>query len=574
MPGPAHQPGPAPASQPASKQVKGVATSSAAAAAAAAASDGARQLAAPSSTRRFVADGATVNCSQQASRHGGRDSVMPKQQKQPQPRQYVPLAQNEEEREEQAEGEQDSLGGGAALKSGFCTEARELLALAGPLAAGFSFQMASQQLNAVFVGHLGATELGAATLGVMWTNITGFSVLWGGMTALDTLGSQAYGAENYRLVGVLAQRALFICAVVSLPVMLVWWHLTAPVLHAIGVEEPVVELAASFTRWYCLSLWPQIGCWTCLKFLSMQGMVKVNTVVQAATLPVNALLTWGLVYHTRLGFVGSPIAQAVAAWWQLAVFLLLLRWRKLHIKCWHGWSSHAVSDVHGLLVMLKLGTSGTLQVMGGWWSWELNNAMAGSLGRVPLAAHACMVNMAFLTFPVLDGIGTAESIRVGQRLGAGDGAGGWLAVKAAMAVVAIFLAIMVSALWNARGMLAYLYTADDEVAEMASATVSTYAIWAISDTSAFMGGCALRGAGKQSIGAAISLVQAYCFGVPTAYFLGVYLGVGIQGLWLGMALGQGIACTCQFTYMGCKMQWEREAFAARQRALEKENDER
>eukprot|EP01047_Picozoa_sp_COSAG01_P116528 COSAG01_NODE_45191_length_411_cov_2.657051_1_plen_72_part_01 len=70
----------------------------------------------------------------------------------------------------------------------------------------------------------------------------------------------------------------------------------------------------------------------------------------------------------------------------------------------------------GLLIMLKLGTSGTLQVMGGWWSWELNNAMAGSLGRVPLAAHACMVNMAFLTFPVLDGIGTAESIRVGQRL--------------------------------------------------------------------------------------------------------------------------------------------------------------
>ena len=73
----------------------------------------------------------------------------------------------------------------------------------------------------VFVGHLGPRELGAATLGIMLTNITGFSIVWGGMTALDTLGSQSYGAGNYPRVGVLAQRCLAMSTVACVPVAIV-----------------------------------------------------------------------------------------------------------------------------------------------------------------------------------------------------------------------------------------------------------------------------------------------------------------------------------------------------------------
>ena len=42
-----------------------------------------------------------------------------------------------------------------------------------------------------FVGHIGAAELGAVALGTMWVNISGLSIVFGGMGALDTLCSQA-----------------------------------------------------------------------------------------------------------------------------------------------------------------------------------------------------------------------------------------------------------------------------------------------------------------------------------------------------------------------------------------------
>jgi MATE family multidrug resistance protein len=50
--------------------------------------------------------------------------------------------------------------------------------------------------------------IGAATLGSMMCNITGYSVLYGMGTALDSLLSQAYGAKSYSLVGLYAQRAM------------------------------------------------------------------------------------------------------------------------------------------------------------------------------------------------------------------------------------------------------------------------------------------------------------------------------------------------------------------------------
>ena len=43
-----------------------------------------------------------------------------------------------------------------------CQEVRAVWERAWPMAISFSFQMATQQLNAVFVGHLGPRELGAA----------------------------------------------------------------------------------------------------------------------------------------------------------------------------------------------------------------------------------------------------------------------------------------------------------------------------------------------------------------------------------------------------------------------------
>ena len=60
--------------------------------------------------------------------------------------------------------------------------------------------------------------------------------------SLDTLRSQAFGAKNYELVGILTQRGTLICSLLMIPCGLSWFFATGPVLRGIGVDEEIVEL--------------------------------------------------------------------------------------------------------------------------------------------------------------------------------------------------------------------------------------------------------------------------------------------------------------------------------------------
>jgi len=71
-------------------------------------------------------------------------------------------------------------------------EAKRLLRLAGPLVASCILQSAVQLVSVMFVGHLGELPLAGASLASSLANVTGFSLLFGMASALDTLCGQAF----------------------------------------------------------------------------------------------------------------------------------------------------------------------------------------------------------------------------------------------------------------------------------------------------------------------------------------------------------------------------------------------
>ena len=58
-----------------------------------------------------------------------------------------------------------------------------------------------QMINIMYSGHLSnSVYLSAIAFSISLINIFGFSTLMGFLGALDTLGSQAFGAGNYNLL--------------------------------------------------------------------------------------------------------------------------------------------------------------------------------------------------------------------------------------------------------------------------------------------------------------------------------------------------------------------------------------
>ena len=73
-----------------------------------------------------------------------------------------------------------------------------------------------------FAGSFGANELSAAGLAVMIANSTGFSLSWGLLSALESLGAQAVGCGNFARLGLLTQRAGVVLTIAIGPVVVVW----------------------------------------------------------------------------------------------------------------------------------------------------------------------------------------------------------------------------------------------------------------------------------------------------------------------------------------------------------------
>ena len=191
-------------------------------------------------------------------------------------------------------------------------EQRQIFRLAWPVGATFILQSSAQQMTIIFVGQLGAAQLGAASMANMWINITGMSIIYGGMSAYDTLGSQAFGAKNYPLVGLLAQRCLAICTILCVPIALSWWFLTGPVLVLVGIEQRTADLAGLFARANILCLWPTLAHNVLQRYLRNQGIVRPVTGLMGLCAVGFGPVAWKFV--DTFGFVGAPLANGVLNW--------------------------------------------------------------------------------------------------------------------------------------------------------------------------------------------------------------------------------------------------------------------
>jgi len=78
----------------------------------------------------------------------------------------------------------------------YLAEAKALCLLAGPIIVTFLLSIGINVAVQILVGHLSASYLASAALASMFANAFGLSIVLGCASSCDTLGSQAFGAQN------------------------------------------------------------------------------------------------------------------------------------------------------------------------------------------------------------------------------------------------------------------------------------------------------------------------------------------------------------------------------------------
>lgn len=183
----------------------------------------------------------------------------------------------------------------------------------------------------------------------------------------------------------------------------------------------------------------------------------------------------------------------------------------------------------------RLAFLGVIHVGTEWWAFEIVALVAGRLGTVPLAAQSVIMTTDQVMNTIPFGVGVATSSRVGNLLGARNAKGAARAANTAAVLSMILGAVVLAILLGVKDFYAKIFNDDIEVILLTAKVMPFVALFQIADGLNGSCGGALRGMGRQHIGATVNIVSYYFGALPLGIWL-AFNGWGLVGLWVGQCI--------------------------------------
>ncbi|CAN6445889.1 unnamed protein product [Victoria cruziana] len=416
-------------------------------------------------------------------------------------------------------------------------EVKRQLWLAGPLTSTSVLQFCLQLVSVMFVGHLGELSLSSASMATSFAGVTGFSLLLGMGSALDTLCGQAYGAKQY--------------------------HLLEPILLAFGQDPEISAAAGVYARWMIPSIFGYGLLQSHVRYLQMQNIVFPMVMSSGIAALLHVLLCWLLVFKSGLGHRGAALANSLSYWINTFLLALYIKFSVACKKTWTGFSKEALNDIPNFI---RLAIPSALMVCLEFWSFEMIVLLSGLLPNPKLETSVLSIclNTASLLWMVPFGLGGAVSTRVSNELGAGKPQAARLAVRVVVFMAVAGALIIGTTMILVRNIWGYLYSSEERVVKYVSLMIPLLAASNIADGTQCVLSGAVRGCGWQKIGAFVNLGAYYVVGLPCAVCFAFVFHVGGKGLWLGIMCGLLVQALLLLAITVCT-NWDEEARKARDR---------
>ena len=422
-------------------------------------------------------------------------------------------------------------------------EVRTTAVLAAPLVVGHVSTGMIGFIDAVLAGHHGTTTLAAVSVGtaMFWLAMM---IPMGTLMALPPSVSQLDGSGRRAEVGPLFRQSLWLAAMLGV-LLFVFLSLAVLALAPMGIAAEIRPGAADFLRGIRWGV-PALTLYYCMRYLSDGLHWTLPTMVLGfggllVLLPLGWVLTFGEFGLPELGAGGLGIASAVMLWLQALAFALYLARSKRFaaLAPFARFDPPRWAPIRNLLATgLPIGV--TVMMEGGLFI--VTALLIGRLGDVPAAAHQIAINVAGLCFMVPFGLAEATTVRVGHAVGQGRGSRG--VRRAAFAGGVLVLATQLTGglvLLLGHDQIVALYTRDVAVATLASSLLLYAAAFQFPDGVQVLSAGALRGLKDTRVPMLLAACAYWGIGMPMGAGLGLWLGWGPRGMWVGLIAGLVVA---------------------------------
>ncbi|XP_031265260.1 protein DETOXIFICATION 14-like [Pistacia vera] len=462
--------------------------------------------------------------------------------------------------------EVSSVGNGRHIGAGeYVEEVKRLSCIAGPMVAVNLSQYFLQVISVMMVGHLGELSLSSTAVAISFCAVTGFSLLFGMSTAMETLCGQGSGAQQYRKLGIQTHTAMFSLILVCFPVSILWINM-GKLLILMGQDPLISTESGKFTVWLVPALFGYAALQPLVRYFQVQSLITPLLMSSCVTICFHIFISWALILEFELNNIGAALAIGMSYWLNV---LLLGLYMMYSSSCEKTRVPVSMELFRGIGEFFRLAIPSAFMVCLEWWAFEFLTLLSGLLPNPKLETSVLSVCLTTITtlFTVSDGFGIAGSTRVSNALGAGNPQAARVAVRTAVFLTVLETVIVSSILYASRHVFVYLFSNDKEVVDYVTKMAPLICLCVmLNGFQAVLSGIA-RACGWQDLGAYVNLVAYYLCGIPVAAILGFWLQLRGQGLWIGIQVGAFVQSVLLAILTSCQ-NWEKQAVKARERIFE------
>ncbi|KAH9739214.1 protein DETOXIFICATION [Citrus sinensis] len=276
---------------------------------------------------------------------------------------------------------------------GFMEELKKTGRIAAPMVAVSVLQYLLQVVSTVMVGHLSQLALSSVAIATSLTNVTGFSLLSGMAGGLETLCGQAYGAAQFRKLGVHTYTAI-ISLILVCPLVCLLWIFMDKLLPLIGQDPVISHEARKYSMWLIPALFGSAILKPLTRYFQTQSLILPMFASSFLILCFHIPACWTLVFKLELGSMGAALAFSLSTW--LNVILLGL-YMMYSLACEKTRAPVSKESLLAIGQFFRLAIPSAIMVCLKWWSMEILILLSGLLPNPKLETSVLSICLTIST---------------------------------------------------------------------------------------------------------------------------------------------------------------------------------
>ena len=257
-----------------------------------------------------------------------------------------------------------------------------------------------EMINAIGISNLYVT----ITTEVIMTGITG---------ALDTLASNAYGAKNYKLMGIYFDRCRYIGISFWLIMSFFHFFFARSILGYLKVDKRVVELALEYISISIFSLMIELNFSINQRLFTLMDKSKIIFYISFFSLIIQIIAGYLLVILFKFGVRGSALSFFVASLFNTVSSTIILSKMNLPKGSLVFFTKDGLKDWKNYL---DIAIPGILISGGEIIGYELQSIFAIYISSLDYSTQIILISLESLCFPSTGAISSAISMKSGEKL--------------------------------------------------------------------------------------------------------------------------------------------------------------